>query len=1369
MQIKPPDTVNMYSRLSQSGSDMTSLVSATGKEFGLPDGQMNSVGMVESGLKADAANGQSSAKGLFQFTGGTWNEQMTKYGDLYGIPKGTKPTDATASSILGARYMKDNADNYRELFGKEPELTDVYMGHFLGNRGRAKFVTGLNSDPNTPAHTLVSKRQANANKEIFFNADGSARSANEVYQLFGNKLTGAESTGEKVSLTQMTGDFHVDQMQELALSREFLGVNSDENAELAASNLRSGAKGLTVPLSGDAGRFTDTAASYALKPEQAVDEESSFAFPEWQAVTSAVGAELRLSSAGRMVADGVTDMQINLQKDFGLNTGLDPAAMQVMELFSEMDPTEFAQLNLEENFKLSPAMLEQSMKGLDAKWTDYINSALNPKDLVKRVQAAGEMAAAEKARQGAGLGTGLVAGAVGMLGDPTTLMGGGALKAGHWGTRMLFAGGEGAAANTVNEYMLKAETEGGVETNMVAAALSGVIAGATLRGVADSFTNMRASMRMRAQQESNMTGLPDPTMRPDVEIPEGKTYAELPGEPGAVVDGAGNTHSATSAGNPRTHDIAQEVEEELQKGRRGAMPIEALNTISQNMWRSDDNAARSVISKMARPPTGLKDGSSGAAEMNMEDILTKISGQDKMWHNKAVKQWSNIPALKQEGSDAVGRRITEAVESGDLSKLSKQEREFAENWQELMTRKHDEATNPAQFGNVDAPPVVNTKRDPRNYVSQIFEEGKVARARERFGKTSEGLKQAIKDNWKVQWKANHKGVRDVFKQTMKDELDVRVKAGEDADDALEALAAEYMEKKAYGISQNGDFTHSNGLDDVQIDDALTGLANNNFAKERNVFDSGFSNTATDGQPFALNELRHFDMMNIAGQYNRTINGSVATHGATGKTVGEWTKVIEGLSSKDRESATELMKAAMGRRRESLNTYALNTAMRGLQNMGFYSNSGTMWSNNLAEVSGYTSHRMQFVLRNGIPAMKQLLNPAAKLSKADLKDMHSMLFGDEVETALYRGFQNSKDALVQRGVNRTVAGVAAGLETAGHTLANGRLNYATKVLNHTQEAIVGMARKAVIGDLVQEAFGGIKLRPEQLHKYSITPEQHKGILRMLKQHTKLVDGRYVPDVKAMAKHPNINDMFRLGDAMGSDMVMRTGKLGDTLAARPNFMLNAALQFKKFSLLGLNRRTVRMFHDSFSGHAVDNAMRVVVGTGITSMLYAGQLHLRASYLPEKDREAFLKKGLDPVNLAYNALSRSSELGPLLGGFSIAANAVTGDDIFKIGRSTVDPRSMVDRDPLRSDAATMKTAAESTGARFYDTFPIARTATGVGVMASGAFGWATEEKGYREDMEKRAFFEGLATAAQNEPATQWLINKLAEQFGASDRNMK
>lgn len=163
---------------------------------------------IESGLDAHAAARTSSARGLFQFTQGTWLDMVRRHGAEHGmadaaaaLQRGATPAeraaildlrhDADASSAMAAAFARDNAALIERRLGRTASPTDLYLAHFLGPAGAVRFLRARDADPDAAAAGAVLPAAARANAGVFTAAGGRARSLGEVYARFEAKLGAA--------------------------------------------------------------------------------------------------------------------------------------------------------------------------------------------------------------------------------------------------------------------------------------------------------------------------------------------------------------------------------------------------------------------------------------------------------------------------------------------------------------------------------------------------------------------------------------------------------------------------------------------------------------------------------------------------------------------------------------------------------------------------------------------------------------------------------------------------------------------------------------------------------------------------------------------------------------------------------------------------------------------------------------------------------------------------------------------------------------------------------------------------------------------------------------------------------------------------
>ncbi len=205
-----PTPIPSQANISNRATSIAAIASAaerTGVDFKYLLGQAQ----IESGLNPDAAAKTSSATGLFQFTRQTWLATVKENGAEHGyswaanaISRNSngryriadpKLRDAIldlrknpqAASNMAAEFAGDNAEFLTSRTGQQPEPVDLYLAHFLGAGGAAKFLAAYSDDPDAVAAPLF-PAAASANRPIFYNRDGSARSFAEIRGRFAARL-----------------------------------------------------------------------------------------------------------------------------------------------------------------------------------------------------------------------------------------------------------------------------------------------------------------------------------------------------------------------------------------------------------------------------------------------------------------------------------------------------------------------------------------------------------------------------------------------------------------------------------------------------------------------------------------------------------------------------------------------------------------------------------------------------------------------------------------------------------------------------------------------------------------------------------------------------------------------------------------------------------------------------------------------------------------------------------------------------------------------------------------------------------------------------------------------------------------------------
>ena len=173
---------------------------ATGSDFSYLLG----TAMRESSLKTNAQSTTSSAGGLFQFVDQTWLGLVKTHGAKYGLGSLAQVISVTQdgryradndadrgmilslkkdpriSALMAGEYARSAQGTMEADLGRAVCGGELYAAHFLGADGACKLIRSTASTPNASAAQLFPDA-AGANRDVFFHADGSAKSLREVY------------------------------------------------------------------------------------------------------------------------------------------------------------------------------------------------------------------------------------------------------------------------------------------------------------------------------------------------------------------------------------------------------------------------------------------------------------------------------------------------------------------------------------------------------------------------------------------------------------------------------------------------------------------------------------------------------------------------------------------------------------------------------------------------------------------------------------------------------------------------------------------------------------------------------------------------------------------------------------------------------------------------------------------------------------------------------------------------------------------------------------------------------------------------------------------------------------------------------------
>jgi hypothetical protein len=185
------------------GNRIVGAIQTAAKATGAGFDYLLKTAMRESNLNPTVKAKTSSATGLFQFIDQTWLATMKESGASLGYGKHADAIsrtssgryvvgdpamraeimalrkDPTANSLMGGAFTQSNAKVLSAKLGRAPTDGELYIAHFLGASGAARFIRAAEANPNASAANYF-PRAAQANRSIFYN-NGGARTLAQTY------------------------------------------------------------------------------------------------------------------------------------------------------------------------------------------------------------------------------------------------------------------------------------------------------------------------------------------------------------------------------------------------------------------------------------------------------------------------------------------------------------------------------------------------------------------------------------------------------------------------------------------------------------------------------------------------------------------------------------------------------------------------------------------------------------------------------------------------------------------------------------------------------------------------------------------------------------------------------------------------------------------------------------------------------------------------------------------------------------------------------------------------------------------------------------------------------------------------------------
>jgi hypothetical protein len=176
-----------------------------------------STAKMESDFNPTAGASTSSARGLYQFIDQTWLGTVKDAGGQLGYGQYadaiTKTSsgdytvsdpsmrqaimklrdDPKAASSMAAALTQSNSLQLTGKIGRRPSDAELYMAHFMGVGGAAKLIASAQETPRATAAQIFPGAAA-ANRPIFYDQEGRARSVSEVYSVLTTRYSGAANS-----------------------------------------------------------------------------------------------------------------------------------------------------------------------------------------------------------------------------------------------------------------------------------------------------------------------------------------------------------------------------------------------------------------------------------------------------------------------------------------------------------------------------------------------------------------------------------------------------------------------------------------------------------------------------------------------------------------------------------------------------------------------------------------------------------------------------------------------------------------------------------------------------------------------------------------------------------------------------------------------------------------------------------------------------------------------------------------------------------------------------------------------------------------------------------------------------------------------
>ncbi|WLW38324.1 hypothetical protein AHPLHIJF_00001 [Escherichia phage SR04] len=1015
----------------------------------------------------------------------------------------------------------------------------------------------------------------------------------------------------------------------------------------------------------------------------------------------------------------------------------------------------------------------------------------SPQNLTELINLALENQKLDQEKAKAGTGAQLAAGVIGAGVDPLTYVpiAGQVGKGAKLVNKMFTVAAQSGALAGVSE-MARTSVAGG-DAHVAEAILGGALFGGGMTAIADGLgralgrnTNEFAgpATRLEARETARNVDGQDLSRLPIQEGEEtfshqGVKFADVPNEPGSVRLEDGSILIGENPLNPKTRQVFDEV---IEPERAAAgVNLGGLTEIGLKLLRSENPEIRGVASDLVRSPTGMQSGASGKIGTTASDVFERLRAVDHRFYNdiddavtEALKDpyfqtafWRDSGAFRQD----IYQRVSMAIEdgSGNLkAELTPGELKVYDLLKNQFDAKREMMENPAMFGRPDAQSIFPGSRFKGTYVPHVYSKQMKELYIKELG-SPEALQEAIKKSWLTSYASRPEVKKRVDEALLESDPTL-------TPEGLAAAVDKYANDKAYGISHTEQFERSSVMEENI--NGLVGLENNSFLEARNLFDSDMSIVLPNGQTFSVNNLREWDMDKIVPAYNRRVNGDIAIMAGTGKTTKDMKDLVETMMNKagddgklkgEVSTLRDTLKILTGRaRRDGADDAAFATVMRTMTDLSFFAKNAYMGVQNLTEIGGMLARGNVRAMLHGVPIFRDLAFRNKKVGASEIKDLHNVIFGKELDDSIRPSKQDVIDRL--RSYSDLGRGTATALGTAKYYTGELAVRSPfTKVLNGTTNYLLDAGRQGFLSDIVEHSLTGSKRKFDDrwLKTAGISDEQWNGIKSLIRESvTRGPDGKYtIKDKKAFSQDPRAMDLWRMGDTIADETLLRPHKLSNMDAKAYGPIAKTVLQFKNFVIKSINGRTMRTFYNATKNNrAIDAALSTVMSMGLAGIYYIAQVHVKAYAMQDGRDRDYLKQALDPTMIGYAALSRSSHLGGPLGVANILGG-IAGYEDTKMLRSSILPRSPTEKTekPIAFGAASSGPVMNVVG-NFLEQVPAFGYAANVGATAYNLAGYLKSDTRVNERDYMTGMYNTFRELVPNDPITQKLLLGMFEEQG-------